>query len=118
MSADLLTGMTAYVQLARPAGTADGQGGQAAAADVPLRPAQAWMALRPDTATEVLQSGQRKPVRRYHGRMRYHPEVTEGTRVTWKGRTFEVVGVVNVQEANRELALALVERTRTTGGLA
>lgn len=115
----LLSQLTKLVALSAPASTSDGRGGQVAAPDVPLHPSRAWMSLVPQQASEALSAaGQRKPVRRYAGRMRFHPQVKEGTRVTWRQRTFEVVGVMNVDEAGRELALELVERTQVTGGLA
>jgi len=115
----LLARLTKHVALFAPAAVADGRGGQAAAADVPLVPPRAWMSIVAQSASEVLgPAGQRKPVRRFIGRMRYHAQVREGTRVTWQGRTFEVLGVTNVDEANRELVLELTERTRVTGGLA
>lgn len=115
----LLGRLTKHVALFAPAATADGRGGQAPAADVPLRPARAWMSIIAQSASEVLgPAGQRKPVRRFVGRMRYHAQVREGVRVSWQGRTFEVIGVTNRDEANRELTLELIERTRVTGGTA
>lgn len=115
----LLDQLTKYAQLWAPAATADGRGGQVAAADVPLRPPTAWMSLVPQAAGEQLSvSGQRKPVRRFRARMRFHPQVREGTRVTWQGRTFEVASVVDVGEARVAIELELLERTRMTGGVA
>jgi head-tail adaptor len=115
----LLDELTKYAQLWQPAATADGRGGQAAGADVPLRPPCAWVSLVPLAAGEQLAtSGQRKPVRRFRSRLRYHPDVREGTRLTWQGRTFEVTSVIDVDEARVALELELVERTRMTGGVA
>lgn len=42
-------------------------------------------------------------------RMRYHAGITTQTRITFRGRTFNVVGVTNLGERNLEMEVMAVE---------
>ncbi len=106
----LLAHLTALVRLSRPYRVADGEGGQREEGVVLLRPAEAWAHIAPIDARDALLDGRQERSVTHRIRLRYHPEVSMGTRIAWHGRTFEVVSVINPDEARRELVCLCRER--------
>lgn len=99
------------VTLDSPGGTVpDGDGGWTQAW-APLNPSQVWASITPATARDLERVTAATVISSasYIVRMRYHPQVTTQTRLTFKGRTLSVIGVANTEERNAELVLVCVE---------
>lgn len=60
---------------------------------------QAWASIQGLTAREALQAGQQDVSISHRVRMRYLPGLTHQMRLSWKGRTLEIVSVL--EHANR-----------------
>lgn len=99
------------VHLSEPGPTVpDGDGGFTQG-DQPLTPATMPATIAPLTAGDLEQqgSGTTTAIASHVIAMPYHPGVTTKTTVTFNGRTFNVTGIRNLEERNRELRLTCAE---------
>lgn len=76
-----------------------------------LDPSPVWAEIKPATAHDLerLAAGTVVSTASHIVTMRYHSGVTTQTRVTFEGRTFSVVGVMNPEERNVETICLCVE---------
>lgn len=65
--------------------------------------------VTPQRSDEVRTQDAALSTTRYQIRMRYRAGVLQTHRITWKGKTLEIVGAVNVEGRNRELLIDAVE---------
>lgn len=109
--------MRQRITLQNPTRTADGGGGYTETW-ASLNPAQAWARIRASSG----RSGERNVSNTivaqatHEVSMRFHPDVTTETRITWtdaagRTRTINVTDVQDVDEAGIELVLSCVEVT-------
>lgn len=68
-----------------------------------------WASIEPLRATETEQAERYSSEVSGTIRIRYDSGVTADMRVSWDGRTFRIVGVVNPDYRDRELVLYVVE---------
>ena len=89
---------------------ADGDGGWAESW-LPLDPSPVWAAITPATARDLerISAGTIIATASHVVILRYHPGVTTQTRITHEGRIFQVTGIANPEERDRELVLVCVE---------
>jgi SPP1 family predicted phage head-tail adaptor len=71
--------------------------------------ATVWAEVEPVRATERMQDGGIQSDISHVLRMRYRADVASKDRVTWRGRTLEVEGVIDVGARRRELELTCRE---------
>lgn len=71
--------------------------------------ATVWASLQPLSGREVIQSGQLQAQVPHRVRIRYRPGITAANRLTFKGRTLEIISVANIDERNVELELLCQE---------
>ncbi|MCE9553425.1 MAG: phage head closure protein [Planctomycetes bacterium] len=67
-----------------------------------------WAEVKPVRATEKLRAGQVEAKTTHIVKMRYGSTVRPQDRIVAKGETLEVIGVVNVNNRNRELEVDCV----------
>lgn len=98
------------VTIRRPTTTTNGAGEALTSgwADV----ATVWASVRPTSAKERIERGQIDQTSSFVVRVRYSTAtktVDSSCRLTFKGRTFEIGSVVNVDEANHTLEIVASE---------
>lgn len=88
----------------------DGDGGYTRTY-VPLSPSQLWVDIRQASVRDLERAtaGTVMSSATHIIRGRFHPDVTTKTRITFRGRIFEVQGVNNVQERNTEMEIVAAE---------
>lgn len=99
------------VTLSRIALTDDGKGGQTAAPVTLRGPARVPADVTPLRSDELLRAGLSEAGLTHRVVLRYHPEVTAATRVSWEGRSLEVVGAPIVHGHRQWLECLCQERT-------
>lgn len=80
------------VTLSRPTRTPDGEGGFVTPQQ-PLAPTRVYAAVEALRGQERLQAAGLEVAVTHRVLLRWHPQVTEHTRITWGTRVLEVVGV-------------------------
>jgi SPP1 family predicted phage head-tail adaptor len=70
-----------------------------------------WAAIDSPTAKEIQQFAKAKHAITHTVKIRYSPTVTPDCRISFSGRTLNIVGVVNVGEQNRETRIFASEVT-------
>lgn len=68
-----------------------------------------WADIHPKTAREANQFAHINSQISHTVIMRYSPEIQMDRRLVFNGRHFDIVGIVNVQERNRELQVLCSE---------
>lgn len=72
--------------------------------------ATTWARMTPMSATEVRLAGRDEGTRGYKMSIRYRTDITTNSRVTWRGRNFDVQGVYDETEQRVFLHVDLFER--------
>lgn len=70
-----------------------------------------WAYIRPLSGRELSDARQVEADVTHEVRMRYRSDLTARMRLTFRGRTLEILGLVNIDELDRELILTCVEVT-------
>ena len=71
---------------------------------------EVWARVIPRVAAEVTEAKSQQTQVTHDVTIRYRPDVTSKMRFVWRGQTFEIVGVVDVEARKRELSIEAVER--------
>jgi SPP1 family predicted phage head-tail adaptor len=72
--------------------------------------ATVWAAIEPLQGRELFAAQQVFAEVTTRIRMRYRAGITPKMRATWNGLTFDILAVLNLESANRELELLAVQR--------
>ena len=71
--------------------------------------ARRWAAITPQDGSETVEGGRPRAQVRHGVTCRYVRDVHPGHRIKFRQRTFEIKGILNLQERSRELRVECVE---------
>lgn len=71
--------------------------------------ATCWARMEPLSANQVELAGRDDAIRRYQMTVRYRTDITTNSRITWRGRRFDVQGVTDPTEQRVFLTVYLSE---------